>query len=367
MTDSSGTGSDRPTGLEGPERDLSSSRPKRLIGQCIGWGSVALALLAIVLTILRAERFSRSDVAVLEAPIIGVASRVGGPIKSLNVVDNQFVPAGEVLFQIDPAPYELAVAGARANLRASRGDLANAKREIEAQRQQVTAREALLAQAQTHYAETQETYQRLAPLLPRRFASPEQVDAAKRAMESAQAGIVAAEAETAAALAAVADPEPIEARILQAEAALEEAELALRDCTVRAPFPCRIAGLNLAEGAFVNIGVSVMMILDTRGWHVNATFPESALLKIRPGQRASIELMTAPGTLFEGRVESIAWAVTDLPSLPIAQIPFVRRELDWVRLTQRFPVRIKLPSEISEELLRSGATATVTVRTDDVP
>lgn len=359
---------DAPTGLETLAQTPESTRSKRLLGQGIGWASIVLAILAAILTYARSERYPVSNLATLEAPVIGIASRVGGPIKELNVVDNQFVPAGETLFQIDPEPFALAVAGAAANLRALRGDLENTLREIEAQRQQIAASEAALAQARTHFSETSGTYDRLAPLLKKRYASAEQVDTARRAMESAQSGVTAAEAELAATRSAVVNPSPIEARIVEAESTLAEAELAVRDCTVRAPFDARIVGLNLATGAFVNPGINALMILDTRAWYVQADFPESALPRIRPGQKARIQLMSAPGATFEGRVESIGWAVTSIPGLPLAQIPFIRRELDWVRLTQRFPVRVRLTSEdVPPEILRAGVTANVTVLTDSVP
>lgn len=342
--------------------------PKRFLGKCLGWGSLALALLVVALAVVRSQRDPVSNLATLEAPIVGVASRVGGPIKHLAVSDNQAVSEGDVLFQIDPEPYELAVAGALANLEALRGDLENIRRQINAQIQRATASEAALAQSRTHLAETRETYERIAPLLEKRYASPEEVDTARRAMESAAAGVLAAESESAAAHSDIAEIAPIEARILEAEALLGQAELAVRDCTVRAPFDGRVAGLNLARGAFVTPGVNVLMLVDTGQWHVNADFAEHILEKIVPGQKATVRLMTAPGKTFEGRVESTGWAVTNLPELPIAQIPFIRRELDWVRLTQRFPVRIRfVPGDVPPDVLRSGATASVTVHTRSTP
>jgi multidrug efflux system membrane fusion protein len=187
-------------------------------------------------------------------------------------------------------------------------------------------------------------------------------------MNSAQSGVTAAEAELAATRSAIADPSPVEARIAEAEATLAEAELAVRDCTIRAPFDCHVVGLNLAKGAFVNPGINALMILDTREWHVNADFSENIIGKIRPGQAARVQLMSAPDVTFEGRVESIGWAVTSMPELPLAQIPFVRRELDWVRLTQRYPVRVRLTSpDIPPDILRAGVTASVTVLTDGAP
>lgn len=353
-----------PTGLESA-MDLDRPSPrKRLLGRVIGWGGIALAIVMLVLVTTKSRRDPISNVATLQAPLVGIASRVGGPIKELKVTDNATVSAGQELFLIDPEPYELAVEAARANVQALEGDIANARHQIEAQKSQVTASEATLQQARTRLAEATETYERLAPLLEKRYATPEQVDTARRAMESAASGVIAAEAEVAAARSAVIEIAPLEARLTEARALLAEAELALRDCTVRAPFDGIVVGMNLARGFFVNPGVKVLMMVDTSQWHVNADFPEGVLRTIKPGQPASVELMTVPGRQLSGVVESIGYAVTDLPELPIAQIPFIRRELDWVRLTQRFPVRVRLKTDgVSPDALRVGTTATVTIHT----
>jgi Multidrug resistance efflux pump len=341
------------------------SGPKRLLGRLLGWGGIALAAVSVVLLLAKTGNNPSSNVATLQAPIVGVASRVAGPIKTLSVTDNMRVTAGQELFQIDPEPYALAVQAAQANVRALEGDIANARRQIEAQKRQVTASEAALDQARVRRAEAVETHGRLAPLLEKRYVTPEQVDTARRAVESTTAGVAAAEAEVEAARLAVADIAPLEARLAEARATLAEAKLALRDCTVRAPIDGIVVGLNLAPGSYVNPGVKTLLLVDTSRWHVDADFPEKILEKLAPGQRASVELMTAPGRRFSGVVESIGYAVTDFPELPLAQIPFIRRELDWVRLTQRFPVRVRLDSkDVPPEILRVGATAAVTVHID---
>jgi multidrug efflux system membrane fusion protein len=356
---------DAPTGLESAMESDAPSSPKRLLGRLFGWGGIVLAAVMVALLLAKTHRDPSSNVATLQAPIVGVASRVGGPVKTLRVSDNMKVAAGQELFQIDPEPYLLAVQVARANVLALEGDLANARRQIEAQKRQVIASEAALQQARTRRAEAAETYERLAPLLEKRYATPEQVDTARRAVESATSGVIAAEAEVEATRLAVAEIAPLEARLAEARATLAEAELALRDCTVRAPFEGIVVGMNLAPGFFVNPGVKALMMVDTSRWHVDADFPENILETLAPGQRASVELMTAPGRRFSGTVESIGFAVTDFPELPLAQIPFIRRELDWVRLTQRFPVRVRLDTKgVAPEVLRVGATAVVTVHRD---
>ena len=77
--------------------------------------------------------------------------------------------------------------------------------------------------------------------------------------------------------------------------------------------------------------------------------------------RARVEIMTAPGRVFEGEVESLGWGVTALPQDPFAGLPIVMKELDWVRLSQRFPVTIRLDKNIPADLLRVGASATATI------
>lgn len=353
-----------PTGLEPHAESRVASPVKRLLGGAIGWGAVVLAMVLVLLVVVQSRRDPSSTVATLQAPALGVASRVGGPVQTVHISDNQFVEAGQILFEIDPAPYKIMVDVAAANYRAIKGDVENARREIEAQVRQAAAAEALVTQARVRLDEATETYERLAPLLDRRYASPEEVDTARRAMEAAAASLLAEEAGASAARFAVADIAPLIARLEEAAALLAEAELALHDCTVRSPVAGRIVGCDLTKGAYVTPGVSVFMMLDTSQWHVTADFPEHILHRIVPGQPATVQLMTAPSRVLRGEVESIGWAVTDLPRLPIAGVPFIRRELDWVRLTQRFPVRIRIDEpDLSQDYLRAGATATVTIHT----
>jgi multidrug efflux system membrane fusion protein len=350
-----------PTGLENPRWPAPGSRRRATVGKLIGWTSVGLLAIAAVVLALWSKHHPRSDSGKISAHVIGIAPRVSGPIRSLPVRDNQLVAAGEILFEIDPEPYRLAVEVARANADAINGELGNARRAIESQRLQIRAAAAALVKAETALAETTETYNRLAPLLPKRYASPEQVDTARRAMESTAATVEAARAELAAAESAVLDTAAIEARQKAALAALAQAELAVRDCTVRAPFEGRVAGMNLAEGAFARTAVDVMTFIDTRQWYAVVEFRESELRGIRPGDRVRVEIMTAPGRAFEGEVESLGWGVTDLPQDPFAGLPIVMKELDWVRLSQRFPVTIRLDRKIPADLLRVGASATATI------
>jgi len=350
-----------PTGLEKPKHPAPGSQRRAGIGKLIGWGAVVLVEVTALALGFWTEHHPRSDSGIISAHVIGIAPRVAGPIRSLPVQDNQLVPAGDILFEIDPEPYKLAADVARANLEAIDGEIGNARRAIESQRLQVRAAAGGLVQAETALAETTETYNRIAPLLAKRYASPEQVDTARRAKESAAAAVEVALAELAAAESAVLDTAALDARQKAAAAALAQAELAVSDCTVRAPFEGRVAGMNLAEGAFARTAMDVMTFIDTRQWYAVAEFRESELRGIRPGDPARVEIMTAPGLVFQGEVESLGWGVTALPQDPFAGLPIIMKELDWVRLAQRFPVTIRLDENVPPELLRVGATATTTI------
>ena len=360
-----------PEKVELPEKNTpaganaSRGLPGRFLGRFLGWSILTLAVGLGLWTYVVVEKNPRSETGVVSAAVIGIAPRVSGPIIDLPIKDNQFVPKGEVLFRIDPAPYLLARAAAEATLAVAQGERDNALQAIVAQEKQVLAAAAAVAQAEAVAVEATDTYERVAPLLEKRYASAETVETARQAMRVAQAGVVAAEAELEAARAVVANPAPALAAVQVAEVALAEAQLALEDCVVRAPFDCRVAGMNLAEGAFARAAVDAFPIIDTRQWWVLASFRESELPRIVPGRRAQLEIMTASGQTFEGVVESVAFGVTALPQDPFPGLPIVMKELDWVQLSQRFPVRIRVVGDVSPDVLRIGATATVTIFTEE--
>ena len=252
------------------------------------------------------ERHPRTDDATARANVVGIAPRVAGQILKLNVQDNQAVKKGDVLFEIDPEDYRLILEKAKA-------DLAALDRQI----------------AQAH-----STLQRLEPLLPNHFTTAETVDKARTAETTLQA-------QRGGALAAI---------------NLEE--LHLTYCKVVAPFSGRIINLNISSGAHVTTGVPVFSLLDTSNWYVIANFREAEIRHITPGSEAIVYLSSAPNQRFRGRVQGIGWAVKPEGEidLPPAGVPYVKRELNWVRVAQRFPVRIKVENP-DPNLFRMGASA----------
>jgi len=112
---------------------------------------------------------------------------------------------------------------------------------------------------------------------------------------------------------------------------------------VVAPFPGRVVNLNISVGAFASAGIPVFSLLDTRKWYVMANFREGELPHIEPGTRVELYLSSLPTRRFAGTVQGVGWAVapTDVIDIPHG-LPLVKRELNWVHIAQRFPVRIEV-------------------------
>ena len=252
------------------------------------------------------ERHPRTDDAAARANVVGIAPRVSGQILTLNVQDNQAVKEGDVLFEIDPEDYRLVLEKAKA-------DLATIDQQL----------------AQAH-----STLKRLEPLLPNGFTTAENVDEARTKETTLQA---------------------------QREGALATINLDglhLSYCKVIAPFSGRVINLNISAGAHVSVGVPVFSLLDTSKWYVIANFREAEVRHMAPGSNATVYLSSAPNQRFRGRVQGIGWAVKPEGEidLPFGGVPYVKRELNWVRVAQRFPVRIEVENP-DQNLFRMGASA----------
>ncbi len=102
-------------------------------------------------------------------------------------------------------------------------------------------------------------------------------------------------------------------------------------------------------------------MVDARNWYVIANYRESLLPGIEPGMRAEVYLMSKPKVKYYGVVEGIGRGVVPEEEPQLSGLPNVPRELNWVRLAQRFPVRIRLDAQPTDPALRVGVSAIVTV------
>jgi multidrug efflux system membrane fusion protein len=336
---------------------------RRLIGRILGSVIVVGAVTLAIVVVARIVRHPETDDAVVTADIIGVVPQVSGTITELHVADNQRVQQGDLLLVIDPRPYQLAVQRARAEVAALDGEIGVTERRIAGQRFAVAAAKASVQRMEAQLKNATDSLNRLEPLLPRQFVTPDKVDQARTAKLAAAAALDEARQKMDEAEKDVGDLEALHAKREAAVAALGKAELDLDFCYVRAQFDGLVVNLHTAVGAFVAPGpVPVFSLVDTRSWYVLADYRETELVHIAPGMEADVFVLTNPRYRFRGTVQGIGWAVNpeDQPITP--GVPQIKRELNWVHIAQRFPVRIHIENPDPANVFRVGASAVAIVR-----
>jgi multidrug efflux system membrane fusion protein len=334
------------------------------LGRVVGSGIVLAAIALAAYVVYYLDQSPRTDDAFVRADTIGVASQVSGRIERLRVQDNQAVQKGDVLFEIDPVPYLHAFERARAVLESQEKQIMLTRRDVRAQELNAAAARANIDRAEAQAKQAGDTLGRLEPLLAKGYVSAEQVDQARTAKHSAEAALQVARRDAERAAAAVSGVDALVARLGELRAAVASAEYDLEHTRMRAPFDGRVIDLQIAQGEYAATGRRLFTLIDSRSWYVIANFRETALKDIRPGARAEVYLMSDPSRRFAGTVHSIGFGVfpEEGGSSP-SGLPSVPRSINWVRVAQRFPVRIRVENPPAE-LFRIGASAVAVVRTE---
>lgn len=338
---------------------------KSLIGKLAGiLVSLAILVAAVVLGrqyFANAERNPLSQDAVLNANVAKIASAVPGRIATIAVKENGSVAKGDLLFSLDAEPYRLQVAQAAADLQIAEAAYADRQRAISAERTNAVIAREQITRAQSNLDLATQTLARLQSLRPKGYVSAQQVDDAATAKRDAEVSLRQARHQEVAAEALVSDVAAAAALVAARKAALAITERALADTKVHAPFTGKVVGLTISPGDFVLTGQSVFTLIDTAAWYASATFLETALPSIQIGDCATVYALADRTLPIKGRVEGASWGVLseEVINLPRA-LPIVPKSLDWVRVAQRFPVRVRL-IDPPDKLMRIGASATVTV------
>lgn len=330
---------------------------RRVAGRVLGFAIIALAFVAGVVVTRIAYREPRTDDASVRANVVGIAPHVSGPLTELHVVDNQAVHQGDLLFVIDPRPYEVELQRSKAALMLAQSEVAATTKAIASASAEVARVEAERSYAHGHAS-------RLEPLLPQKFVTRDRYDEARVNATAADAAVERARRELDRQRQLLAQFGNVNARIAGAEAAVHGSELDLEYCYVRAPFDAQVTNLNIAQGEYARAGQQVFALVDRRTWYVLANYQETYLNNIRPGMPVDVYLMSYPNQRFRGTVQGIGWAVLPQDSHTEGVLPDVQPTLNWVRLAQRIPVRIELEPPHPDRPYRMGMTAVVTVQGD---
>jgi multidrug resistance efflux pump len=245
----------------------------------------------------------------VRANIVGIAPRVSGPIIRIPIRDNQQVKKGDPLFEIDPSDF-------KAQVDVATGQVQNAEANLK-QRQQDLDRQT--------------------DLYKKHVSAEQDFQNAQDAFSAAQAQAVSAKAN------------------------LELAQLNLSYTKVVAPVDGYVTNMNTSEGTYVTAGKQLLALVDTNSFWVAAYFKETQLPHIQVGQKAKIVIIGYENQPFQGVVRSIGWGIyvqdgsgSDATGL----LPSVSQTIDWVRLPQRFPVRLQVVEQPPVPL-RIGQTVSV--------
>jgi RND family efflux transporter MFP subunit len=244
----------------------------------------------------------------VRAEIVNVAPDVSGAVVELPVKDNQLVRKGDLLMQIDPSHYEIAVEQAQAAVAARKAELQMKRDDA------------------------------------RRRADMDSLVVSKESQENA--------AHTASAA---------EAAYQQALAALDAAKLNLARTRVVSPVDGYVTNLNVFRGDYATAGAAKLAIVDSHSFWVYGYFEETKLPHLHIGDKAEVRLMSG-GTL-QGHVESISRGIYDRDNPQSRELlADVNPTFNWVRLAQRVPVRVKIDSVPDGVVLAAGITCTVVVK-----
>lgn len=307
-----------------------------------------------------------SEDATLAADVVHIASTIPGKIQTLHVKDGDKVKKGQLLITIDPEFFELRVAQARAELAFAEAALRDRQRLIKAETHNQIITNDQIDRAKTNLKQTETTHARLAALGTKGYVPKEQVDQANTLRKDAEISLRQAlqQAEAAGALIGTGDAEV--ALVQMRQKGLEMAERELRHTKIYAPEDGYVVGLNVAEGENLLPDLSVFTLIVNTPWYATAMYRETELKNIKVGMCATVYVLSNPDVKVKGQVESIGRGVssTDMIAVPRG-LPYVQKSVNWVRVAQRFPVRILLDqTPDNEAIFRMGASATTILHHD---
>ncbi len=332
----------------------SSGKPKRRWGRWIIMAIVPLALIAVGGYFwLTSGQSVSTDNAYVQQDRVSVAAEVGGRIIEVNVGANDMVKEGEILFRIDPAPFKIALAQANAAIAA-------AEVQVQALRTTAAGSSVDISAAREDIAFAQATFERQQALMQRGFTTKADFDAAQHAVEQARARLRQAQADAAESQSFAANARSMPGEnpaIAAAKVQRDQAQLNLSRTIVRAPSSGRVAQADrLQIGQMMVSGLPALTIVaDKKSW-VEANFKETDLAEMKVGQKADLSFDAYPDIKLNGHVESIGAGTGSEFSV----LPAQNATGNWVKVTQRVPVRIAI-DEASPRPLIAGLSSEVTV------
>jgi multidrug resistance efflux pump len=350
------TASDPGKREEAPPRKKKKTRdPVRL------WTALVIGLCIAVFTgHILADKFTPyTSNGRIEAFVVPIVAEVSGALTRVNVQNNQFVTAGQILAVIDSAKYELAVRRAQA-------DLQQAGQTSEADVAAVSSAQAKVAEAEANLHNAQVKGERIIRLSKKGAASMSRADDARSSIAAKKARLASARSELEKAKSNLGSTGQNNARIRSALVALESAQLDLHRSSIRAPSDGVITNLSVAVGQYAAAGSPVMTFIATGSIWIQADMRENCLVHINKKNPVELVLDAAPGQIFKGEVMSVGYGVSDNTSNTLGGLSTVQPTQGWLRQAQYMPVLISFADlDRARPYLRAGGQTNVIVYTGD--
>jgi multidrug resistance efflux pump len=316
--------------------------------------SIRWVLLLIVLSLawyLLADRYTPyTQQARVGAFVIPVAAEVAGRVIRVNVRNNQDVKAGDILFELDPQPLQIAVDRAKA-------DLESTRRQVGASTAGIASAQASLRAAQANELKARQDNQRLEGLYRQDpgTVSVRLLEVSRANREQAVAQVAAARAEVQRAQEQEGGNTETNAQLRSAASALAKAELDLANTRIGARSAGLITDLRTDVGQFTAAGSPVMTLIAIHDVWISADLTENNLGRVQPGTPVAIVLDALPGAVLDGQVRSVGYGVSVGQTPAPGTLPSIQNSRDWLRPAQRFPVIIEFTPEAKKRLIDSRA------------
>jgi multidrug resistance efflux pump len=325
------------------------------------WTFIILALCVVLMAwYLVSDRLTPfTSQARVHALVVPIAPEVSGTITSVSATNNMRVTKGQELFQIDTDRFELEVATAQANLKSARQATGVAIANIAAAEASLVSRRASLLRAKQDAVRLQRIREEDPGAI-----SERRLESAEATLTSSEGQVAASEANLEKAKQNLGETGDGNANVLQAQASLDQAELNLARATIRAPENGVVTGTPLDRGNFAAAGAPQMTFIAFHNIWVQADFSENNLGNIKSGDPVEIIFDMMPGEVFEGSVSDMGFGV-QVDSAPLGSLPTIENDRNWLRESQRFPVRVEFSRDQDLQVLRVGSQASVIVFTGE--
>jgi membrane fusion protein, multidrug efflux system len=334
----------------------------RLVPVAIAVAVIGGATVAIGSFLRQRELNPYTDDASIDADVVHIAPIVSGRILRLVVQENQLVKRGDILFEIDPEPFKLRAELAAAELKAAEALLDTQRRTVATETSNAAIAGDQVTQARSSLQLARNTLERLEPLLGKGYVSAQQLDDARTAKQKAETAYSQALEQAAASKTAIGNLDSALASVEARRSSLALAERDVRETVVRAPHDGRVTGLGIETGEHIVAGQSPFTLVVTENWYASANFRETELGHIAVGTCAVAYSLIDRQIAIKGKVAGTGWGVTDQDRVNLPHgVPYVARSVNWVRVEQRFPVRVHLLNPPAD-LMRLGASAFVEIR-----